>query len=221
MELLPRLSAERSLLCPDELDTPWNRTITDEGNPSPKAKGQSLSHQQAQLAGSDSSPEKRRFEVPQSLQILNVQFGSPPGGGCFEEPCEGPSHMHGDRVNTQTQSARSPPPSGRDERQKVDTGGLLHEADLIVNNDVTRTIVVAGAWSPGRQGLPPYASARTETCGSFEITVDPSPYSRLFTFEPSKGTVSPGSQQMIRVNFYRQPPTSGERSCMQLPYNQG
>ncbi|CDJ27701.1 uncharacterized protein EMH_0010460 [Eimeria mitis] len=214
MELLPRLSAERNLLSPEELDSSWSRTVTEEGNAAPKARGQSPSHQQTQPAGGDSGFEKKRLELQQGQQILHVQFGSPSNSGCFEEPDEGSRGTQGDRVvrdgSSQRPSSQSPPSSGRDERQKGDAAGLQQEADLIIDNEVMRTIVVAGAWSPGRQDLPPYASVKGEACGNFEITIDPSPHSRLFTFEPSKGTVSPGSQQMVRVGFSRQTPTNAE-----------
>ncbi|CDJ49833.1 hypothetical protein, conserved [Eimeria brunetti] len=164
MELLPRLSAERSLLCPEELDSPWNRTVADEGNPTPKGKGQNLPHQQAQQAGSDSGSEKKRGELQQSQQVLHVRFGPSSRGGCLEEPDECPSRTQGDKSvrdsGNQKQPTRSPPQSGRDEKPKGDTGPPKEDADLIIENDVTRTIVVAGAWSPGRQGLPPYASVK-------------------------------------------------------------
>lgn len=217
MELLPRLSAERNLVCPDELDSPWNHAVAEEGNPTPKLKAQNPSHQQAQLAGNDAGPEKKRFELQQhqqSQQFLHVQFGVPSSGRLFKESDELASHTHGDKAirdgSSQRQSTGSPPPSVREERQKGDTMGLQQESDLVIDNEVTRTIFVAGAWSPGRQGLPPYASVKGEACGSFEITIDPSLHSRLFTFEPSKGNVSPGSQQMIRVCFSRQTPTNAE-----------
>ncbi|CDI75741.1 Flagellar associated protein, related, related [Eimeria praecox] len=141
MECLPRLSAERNLLSAEDLDSPWNRAVTDEGNPTPKAKGQSLSHQQAQLAGSDSGSEKKRFELQQSQQTIHVRFGSPSRGGSFEEPDACAGHTQGDRLiqegSSQRQPAHIPLSPGQDERQKGDTGGLQQEADLIIDNDVT------------------------------------------------------------------------------------
>lgn len=207
MELLPRLSAERNLLGTDDCDAPLNRVAADEGNAALKTRNQVPSNQQVQQASSECGADKKRLEFQQALE---VRFGPPSLASARNStdrtsfpPAARPIHDGSD------EHIGSFPPKACEERQKGETGGTQQDNDIL-DDDVTRTLVVAGAWGPGRHGLPPYAAIRGEVWGSFEFSVDPSPHSRLFTFEPSKGTVYHGSKQMIRVLFSPQNPTPSE-----------
>ncbi|CDJ64191.1 hypothetical protein, conserved [Eimeria necatrix] len=207
MELLPRLSAERNLLGTDDCDAPLNRVAADEGNAALKTRNQVPSNQQVQQASSECGADKKRLEFQQALE---VRFGPPSLASARNStdrtsfpPAARPIHDGSD------EHIGSFPPKACEERQKGETGGTQQDNDIL-DDDVTRTLVVAGAWGPGRHGLPPYAAIRGEVWGSFEFSVDPSPHSRLFTFEPSKGTVYHGSKQMIRVLFSPQNPTPTE-----------
>lgn len=224
MQSLPRLCAERGLLLgSDEPGSPWNLLPLEEGNNAAKAKGLSPSHQPSQQSGASLGAEKRR---PEAQQTIDVRFDSPAppvsswavpdasslGISECAERGEKPSPE-----NTQRQSARNNPPAARDEKPKADLGLVLQECDVIVENETTRTIVVGGAWTPGRQGVPPYATVKGDVSGSFEITIDSSMYSHMFTLEPSKGTLSAGSRQMIRAIFSPQAVTPGELGLATAP----
>ena len=208
MQSLPQLSGDRGFFSGDEIGSPAHGVAAEEGTAQPKAKGP-IPAPHTQAAGVNSGADKKRFQIP---QVIELRFQTPlctaarntlvsavsrktlPGSTSSSKEEKGARELS----NRQTQPSSLPP--AKDETIQEDTAAL-QEADAIVDNGLTRTIIIGGAWPPGKPGLPPYAAGKTETCGSFEIAMDPSPHSHLFRLEPTKGTLCVGSQQLIRVSF--------------------
>lgn len=220
MESLPRLCAERGFLSSEEMGSPLSPAVADAGGFRVKARETaSTSRPSAQPSGVSAGLDRKRLEAP---QIIEVHFdGSLPGaaetsprgvssGSIFFGPKSFTKADKTAKEGTHRPSTRSSPVTPREEKAKGDVMMQQEETEVIIDNAYTRTIVVGAAWAPGRQGLPPYAAVKAESLGSFEIVLDPSQYSHMFRLEPSKGSLFPGSRQVVRAVFSPQAITRSE-----------
>lgn len=216
VESLPRLCAERGLLEPS---SPCSRLAGEEGSAITKAKGTATSHQQLQLPGISPAIDIRRLEAQQTI---DVRFDAPVSFvssatlegdfsvGAYAERITPRSRDKSAQDSSQKQSTRTALPLARDEKVKGDSGVAQQEPDFILENETIRTIIIGAPWATGRQGLPSYAPVKGDAAGNFEITIEPSKYSHMFTLEPTKGTLFAGSRQMVRACFAPEATTPGE-----------
>ncbi|KAL8453880.1 hypothetical protein Emag_001688 [Eimeria magna] len=208
MQSLPRLCADRGFFRNDQLGSPKSRSAGEEPLSAVKSKG-------SQLSGVSQITDRKLLE---SQQTIDVNFDPPVCA--LPAPTRGdcpPAGVSAERLGATTgakneanhkPSSRASPPSSREDKhkaeQKGDAGVTQQDFDVIIEDEITRTIIIGGAWTAGRQAQPPYAPTRGDALGTFEITVEPSTHSHMFSLDPSKGTLFLGSRQMVRATFMPQ-----------------
>ncbi|KAL8447906.1 hypothetical protein Emed_004201 [Eimeria media] len=214
MQSLPRLCADRGFLDNDQLGSPRFRSAGEESLSAAKSKG-------SQSSGGSQLNDKKLLE---SQQTIDVNFDSPvcalatptrddcaPAGVSAERL--GVTAGGKNEANHKQSSRSSPPPSREDKpkgEQKGDAGVAQQDFDVIIENETTRTIIIGGAWTAGRPGQPPYAPVKGDSLGTFEITMEPSTHSHMFSLEPLKGSLFLGSRQMVRATFMPQASLLGQ-----------
>ncbi|XP_026192613.1 uncharacterized protein LOC113147177 [Cyclospora cayetanensis] len=223
MESLPRLAAERGFLSNDEQIAPSNHPVAEDANSIFRVKGSIQSQQQPQL----SDICLRSHERPFGPKTIDIRFGAlQPSRLTRALPGMSPAGTSTDNIGpkgdppmaecSQSQTSHSPPFTVREEKQKADANFVLQDIDTMFDDKCTKAIVVGGAWPPGRQGLSPFATVKGEATGGFEITIDCSPYSHMFSFEPTNGTFFPGGRQVVRAVFSQTVSTPAEDRVRKL-----
>lgn len=102
-----------------------------------------------------------------------------------------------------------------DEQRSSETDGETRSSEYFIGESLSslqqtpdsRVIVLGAAWPPGKRRQCPFASNKVECAGNFEVTVEPSPYSNWFSFEPARGQLFLGKRQFVVVSV--SPPPEG------------